>query len=88
MHTFKEINTCPPANPNEAAPEAAMPQAAWEALLQDAVQGPCPPHTPQTLCRWLQTTPPPRRGPSAPHRPPPHPTATTPGRERAPARGG
>ena len=39
VHTFKEIRAPTPANPNEAAAEAAMPQAAWEALLRDAVQG-------------------------------------------------
>ena len=46
VHTFEEICTCTPASPNEAAPEAAMPQAAWEALLRDAVQGLRPPPTP------------------------------------------
>ena len=39
VHTFEEIRTCTPVNPNKAAPEAIMPQAAWEALLRDAVQG-------------------------------------------------
>ena len=39
VHTFEEIRTRTPANPNEAAPEAAMPQAACEALLRYAVQG-------------------------------------------------
>ena len=43
VHTFEEIRTRTPANPNEAAPEAIIPQAAWEALLQDASQGLCPP---------------------------------------------
>ena len=47
MHTFEEIRTRTPANPNEAALEAAMPQVAWEALLRDAVQGLRPPYTPQ-----------------------------------------
>ena len=28
VHTFEEVRTRIPANPNEAAPEAAMPQAA------------------------------------------------------------
>ena len=36
-HTFEEIRIRTPANPNEAALEAAMPQAAWKALLRDAV---------------------------------------------------
>ena len=33
-----------------------MPQAAWEALLRDAVQGLHPPYTPQALRQWLQAT--------------------------------
>ena len=37
-------------------PEAIMPQAAWEALLRDAVQGLRPPYTPQALRQWLQAT--------------------------------
>ena len=45
VHTFEEIRTRTPANPNEAAPEAAMPQAVLEALLRDAVQGLRPPYT-------------------------------------------
>ena len=53
MHTLEEVCTCTPAGPNEAAPEAIMPQAAWEALLRDAVQGLRPPYTPQTLRQWL-----------------------------------
>ena len=47
VHAFEEVRTRTPANPYEAAPGAIMPQAAWEALLRDAVQGLCPPHTPQ-----------------------------------------
>ena len=56
VHTFEEVRTRTPANPNEAAPEAIMPQAAWEALLRDAVQGLRPPYTPQALRQWLQAT--------------------------------
>ena len=56
VHTLKEMRTRTPANPNEAAPEAIMPQAAWEALLRDAVQGLRPPYTPQALRQWLQAT--------------------------------
>ena len=56
VHTLKEMRTRSPADPNEAAPEAIMPQAAWEALLRDAVQGPRPPYTPQALRQWLQAT--------------------------------
>ena len=58
VHTFEEIRTRTPADPNEAAPEAIMPQAAWEALLHDAVQGLRPPYTPQALRQWLQATQP------------------------------
>ena len=56
VHTFEEVRTCTPADPNEAAPEAIMPQAAWEALLRDAVQGLRSPYTPQALRQWLQAT--------------------------------
>ena len=56
VHTFEEVRTRTPANPNEAAPEAIMPQAAWEALLRDAVQGLRPPYGPQALRQWLQAT--------------------------------
>ena len=58
VHTFEEMRTCTPADPNEAAPEAIMPQAAWEALLRDAVQGLRPPYTPQALRQWLQASQP------------------------------
>ena len=37
VHTFEEVRTRTPADPNEAATQAIMPQAAWEALLRDAV---------------------------------------------------
>ena len=70
VHTLEEVRTRTPADPNEAAPEAIMPQAAWEALLQDAVQGRRSPYTPQTLRQWLQTTPPGGLGQRRP--PPPH----------------
>ena len=56
MHTFEEVRTRTPADPNEAAPEAIMPQAAWRALLRDAVEGLRPPYTPQALRQWLQAT--------------------------------
>ena len=73
-HSFEEVRTRTPADPNEAAPEAIMPQAAWEALLRDAVQGLRPPYTPQALRQWLQATHPQglghRRPPPSP--PPPH----------------
>ena len=49
VHTLEEVRTRTPANANEAASEAMMPQAAWEALLCDAVQGLRPPRTPQAL---------------------------------------
>ena len=71
VHTFEEIRTATLANPNEAAPEATMPQAAWEALLRDAVQGLRPAHPPETLRRWLQTTHPQAWAIGAPQAPPP-----------------
>ena len=49
VHTFEEVRTRNPADPNKPAPEAIMPQAAWEALLRDAVQGLRPPYTPRAL---------------------------------------
>ena len=52
-HTFEGILSRTRANPNETAPEAAMPPRAWGTLLPDAVQGLRPPNTPQTLRRWL-----------------------------------
>ena len=58
VRTFEEMRTRTPADPNEAAPKAIMPQAAREALLRDAVQGLRPPCTPQALCQWLQATQP------------------------------
>ena len=58
VHTFEEVRTRSPADPNEAAPEAIMLQAAWEALLRNAVQGLRPPYTPRTLRQWLQATQP------------------------------
>ena len=75
VHTFEEVRTRNPANPYEAAPEAIMPQAAWDALLRDAVQGLRPPYTPRTLRQWVQSTPaqawaiaPPPPTPPPPHR--------------------
>ena len=56
VQTFEEVRTRTPADPNEAAPEAIMPQAAWEALLGDAIQGLRPPYTPQAHRQWLQAT--------------------------------
>ena len=76
MHTFEEIRTRTPANPNKAAHEAALPQAACEALLRDAVQGFWLSYTPETFRRWLQTTQPLALEISAPQAPP-HPTTTT-----------
>ena len=56
VHTFEEMRTRTPADPNEASPEAIMPQAAWEALLRYAVQGLRPPYTLKALRQWLQAT--------------------------------
>ena len=74
VHTFEEMRTRIPAEPNKAAPEAIMAQAAWEALLRDAVQGLRPPYTPQALCQWLQATHPQGLGHRSPlpTPPPPH----------------
>ena len=72
-HTFEEILSPPPTNPNETAPEAAMPQRAWKALLWDAVQGIRRPYTPETLRQWLHTTRPREWAIGAPQAsPPPH----------------
>ena len=70
VHTFEEVRTRTPADPTEAAPEVIMPQAAWEALLRDAVQGLCPLYTPKALRQWLQATHPQAWAIGAP--PPPH----------------
>ena len=70
VHTFEKIRTRIPADPNEAALEAIMPQAASEALLRDAVQGLRAPYTPRTLRQWLQATDPQAWAISAPT--PPH----------------
>ena len=56
VHIFEEMRIRTLADPNEAAPEAIMPQAAWEAILRDAVQGLRAPYTPQALRQWLQAT--------------------------------
>ena len=56
VHTFEEMRTRTPTDPNEAALEAIMPQAPWKALLRDAVQGLRPPYDPQALHQWLQAT--------------------------------
>ena len=56
VHTFEEVRTRTPASPNEAAPGAIMPQAAWAALLRDGIRGLHPPYTPQALRQWLQAT--------------------------------
>ena len=74
VHIFEEIRIRTPANLNEAAPEAFMPQAPWEALLWHAVQGLQPPYTPPTLRQWLQATHPQAWASNAPPPtpPPPH----------------
>ena len=71
VHTFEQVRTRTPANASEAAPEAIMPQAAWEALLRDAVQGLRPPYTPQALRQWLQATHPKAWAPGTPSQPRP-----------------
>ena len=88
VHTLENIRTRTPANPNEAAPEAAMQQTAWETLHQDAVQGLRPPYTPETLRRWLQTTHPQVWAIGAPQPPtPPHHHHTGKGKGKGRARG-
>ena len=73
VHILEEIHDRTPANPNKAAPEAVMPQAVWEALLRDAVQGLRPPYTRQTFRQWHQTTHPQALAIGAPKIPtPPH----------------
>ena len=72
-HTFEEIRTRTPANPNEAAPDATMPQAERKALLRDTVQGLRPRYTPQTLRQWLQASHPQAWAIGAPKAPPPTP---------------
>ena len=84
VHTFEEVRTRTPADPNEAAPEAIMPQAAWEALAGTRSRASAPP-TPHEPSANGSRPPDPRPGPAAP---PPHPTTTTPGREGAQERGG
>ena len=49
-----------------------MPQAAWEALLRNAVQGLRPPYSPQALRQWLQDTHPLGHPRPLPTPPPPH----------------
>ena len=56
FHTFEEILTRTPVNPDDPALDAARPQRAWKALPRDAVQGVRRPYSPETLRRWLQTT--------------------------------
>ena len=64
-----------------------MPQAAWEALLRDAVQGLRPPYTPKPSASGCRP-PTPRPGPPAPPPHPAPPATTTPGRGRTRAREG
>ena len=80
VHTFEGIRALNPANPNEAGPDAATAQTAWEAFLRDAVQGLRPAYTPQILRRWLQATHPKAWAIGAPKGP--HPNPPPPHRER------
>ena len=84
VHTFEEMRNRTPADPNEAAPEAIMPQAAWEAVFRDAVQGLCPPYTPQALRQWLQATRPQAWAIGAPS--PPHYHHTRKGKDKGKGR--
>ena len=85
VHTYEDIGTRTPANPNEAAPEAGMPHAARGALLLDAVQGLPSPYTPKPSAVGSRA-PTPRHGPSTPHGLRYHPSTATPGREWAKGR--
>ena len=88
VHTFEKIRTRSPANPNEAAPATAMPQAAGEALLRDVLQGLRPGYTPETLCLWLETSQPQEVAIGAPQaQPPPHHNHTGKGKGKKKARG-
>ena len=90
IRAFEEIRTCSPANPNETAPEGAMPKAVWAALFWDAVQGFRPPWTSDTLCWWSQTTHPRAWAIGAPQASPPthhHCTGKGKGKEKAPGKG-
>ena len=71
VHIFEDIRTCTPANHNEAALGATMPQAAWEALLRDAVQRLRPSYTPQNPPPVAPDHPPPGVGHWRPTGPPP-----------------
>ena len=85
VRTFGEVRSRTPADPNEAAAEAIMQQAAWEALLRDAVQGLRPPNTPRPLRQWLQATHPQARASGAP--PSPHHNHTRKGKGTGKGRG-
>ena len=84
VHTFEEMRSRTPADPNEAAPEAIMPQAVWGALLRDGVQGLRPPYTPQALRQWLQATHPQAWASGAPS--PPHQHHTRKGKNKGKGR--
>ena len=73
VHTFEEMRTRTPADLNEAAPNAIMPQAAWEALLRDAVQGLRPPLHPSSPPQMAPGHPPPGLGHRRPLPTPPPP---------------
>ena len=86
--TFKKILTRTHADPDDPAPEAAMPQRAWETFLRDAVQGLRRPYTPETLRQWLQTTHPQAWAISTPQTLPPlHHQHTGKGKGKGKARG-
>ena len=73
VHTLEEIRTRTPVNPSEAALEATMPQAAWEALLRDAFQDLRPPLHPPNPPPVAHDHPPPGVGHRRPTGPPPTP---------------
>ena len=73
VHTLEQIRTRTPTSPNDVVPEAAMPQAAQEALLWDAVQGFRPPKQPRNPPPVAPDHPAPDMGDRRPTAPPPTP---------------
>ena len=73
VHIFEEVRTRTPVVPNEAAPEAIMPQAAWGPSSATQSKASAPPTPPKPSANGSRP-PTPRPGPSAPPPtlPPPH----------------
>ena len=56
VHTFEEVRTRTPANPNEAAPEAIMPQEHGRPSSAVRSRASAPPTAPKALRQWLRAT--------------------------------